>query len=145
MADPRLANIHRIGTNYEKRETFKIDNADIVFDATQPGGSAVVGRAVTKSGNGIVRLAGDGQSVDGQLYNVEADGACGVIVQGVVTFGAGTAAAITAGSAIVGALLGGARGYIRNVAPATLAEVAVAKHSINDASVSTAVEVELQG
>lgn len=143
MADPRLAAITHVGTSYERRETYKIDGVDIVFDATQPNGSAVCGRAVTMSADQTVRLAGDAQMVKGQLVSVESDGTCTVIVEGRVKLPGGTAATLTAGSKIVGALLVAARGYIRNVAPATLAEVAVAAHTINDASVSTAVEVDL--
>jgi hypothetical protein len=63
----------------------------------------------------------------------------------VVELPAGTAATVTAGSSIVGALNGGNRGYIRNAAPATLAEVAVAAHIIESAADPTKVQVQLAG
>ena len=47
------------------------------------------------------------------------------------------------GTKIVGDLLVAAEGYIRSVASATVAEVAVARGQITDASTTTAVEVIL--
>ncbi len=143
MTDVRTTNTRNIGTLPDHNFTYLIDGADIVFDAAQPNGSAVVGRAVMLSGNRTVRLTADALAVLGRLESVEADGTCAVKEIGTVELPAGTAAAITAGSRIVGALLVAARGYIRNVAPATLAEVAVARHTIQDAATSTAVLVSL--
>jgi hypothetical protein len=143
MADPRLANVDRQGVDPKKVRTYKIDNSDIVY-SNVPGGSAVVGRAVLISGNGVVRLAGAGTAVHGLLVQVEPDGACTVQVGGVVDLPKGDGT-IAAGAKIVGDVRTAARGYIRAVAAATLAEVAVASHFVNDASDADNVEVELCG
>ena len=144
MADPRSATTNRLGTEPKRSLTFKIDGTDITYDATVAGGSAVIGRAVMVSGNGIVRLAGAGTSVKGKLILVEPDGYCHVQTEGVVDLPKGDAA-ITVGSKIVGDVRTAARGYIRSVAAATLAEVAVAAHAVLDVSNSDAIEVELVG
>lgn len=144
MPDPRLVT-HRLGTEYQRRLTYKADGVDIVYDETQPGGSAVVGRAVMLSGNGIVRLTADASPVLGKLIAVEPGNFCTVQVGGNCDLPQGTGAAAVAGSKIVGALLTAARGYIRLAAAATLAEVAVADHVVDDATTSTAIEVNLHG
>jgi len=143
MADPR---------NYTKRtgvapevHTYQIDSATLVYDALSGGGHARAGDiAVTLSGNGIVAACADADDVLGNLLKIESDGMCAVLVDGVTTLPAGLAATVTAGSKIVGALgAAAAKGYIRNAAYATLAEVAKARGRILDASVATAVEVDL--
>ncbi len=141
MADPRQVT-DRMGIDLVV-ETFKYDSS-IVYDSTKSGGSASAGLAVTINGNGQVGLVADAEGIHGKLLSVEDDGFCSVAVNGVVDLPAGNAVTVTAKSRIVGALgPASAKGYIRNVAPATLAEVAVARHSILDASVTTAVEVQL--
>jgi hypothetical protein len=139
MSDPRKT------TDYEGidflAETFAFDSS-IIYDITKAGGSVHVGLAVTMTGNRQVGLVDDAQAVLGKLLTVDQDGFCTVQTEGGCTLPGGTAAALTAGSKIVGALLGAAKGYIRNAA-ATLAEEAVADNEIRDASVSTAVKVML--
>jgi len=142
MADPRSTSTHRLGTNPKRILTYKIDGADITYDATQPYGSAVAGRAVMLSGNGIVRLTGSGTSVLGKLLHVEKDGYCAVQTEGVVDLPKGDGA-IAADAQIVGDVRTAARGYVRSVAPATLAEVAVAGHKVINAADAEAVEIEL--
>lgn len=151
MPDPRNTT-HRIGTEYQRRLTFRADNSDITYDPTLAGGSAVVGRAVTISGNGIVRLAGAGDPVLGKLALVEAaqSGApwCTVVVGGTIDLPKGDGA-IAAGNRVIGEVLTGAtpttRGHIRGVVAATAADVAAGAHRVFDASVTTAVEVNLEG
>jgi hypothetical protein len=141
MADPRKASTSRVGTEPKRQLTFKADGTDIVYDATQPNGSAVVGRAVMISGNGIVRLTADASPVDGKLLAVEPDGYCAVQTAGVVELpSSGT---VTVGTKVVGALSGGTRGYIRSQAAATLAEVAVARQTVYDVSDAANVAVAL--
>lgn len=143
MADPRKTNTNRIGTSPDHNYTWLADGTDIVYDATQPNGSAVVGRAVMVVTGKTIRLTADATPVLGRLESVEPDGYCAVKEIGTVQLPGGTSATLTAGSKIVGALLATARGYIRAAAPAVLAEVAVARHTITDATTTTAVEVEL--
>lgn len=149
MGDPRVANTNRIGTGQDAR-TYKADGTDIVFDATQPGGSAVVGRAVMLSGNGIIRLTGAGSPVMGKLAKVEWDGYCTVIDEGVVTLPKGDGT-IAVGQKIVGDTLSAARGYIRGTAATTGSYVqGTATDALNgsgevmDVSDPTAIEVELE-
>lgn len=142
MADIRLTTIDRLGTEPKRTLTFQIDNSDITFDATLPGGSSVVGRAVMLSANNVVRLAGAASPVLGKLIQVHADGACAVQTMGTVDLPKGDGAC-TAGSKVVGDVRTAARGYVRSVAAATLAEVAVANHHVIDASDAEAVELTL--
>jgi hypothetical protein len=141
MSDPRKI-VDNEGIGF-RAETFKFDSS-IVYDITKKGGSvqAENGLAVTTNGNGQVGLVGDAERVLGKLIGTEQDGFCTVQIEGGCTLPGGTGAALTAGSRIVGALLAGAKGYIRNAA-ATDAEEAVSAHEIFDASVSTAVKVNL--
>lgn len=147
MADPRKAvDFEGIG---DKTATFKFDST-IVFDNTQKGGAAVVGKAVTETGNSQVGLAGDGDRITGILRVVEKDGFCSVQFAGGCALPAGSGATVTNGSRIVGALGpgGGAdKGYIRNAVSGTAlvdGEDAKAAHEILDASVATAVKVMLK-
>jgi hypothetical protein len=118
-------------------------DGSIVYDATKPGGSVSVGLAVKTTGHRTVGLTTDGSEVTGKLVLVEDDGFCTVQVEGGTNLPGGTAATLTPGSRIVGAALGGAPGYIRSVAAATLAEVAVARHRIMESATTTAVKVML--
>ena len=124
--------------------TFLIDNSTIVYDATQAGGSASVGLAVNLSTHKTVRLVSDAEPVLGRLELVEADNKATVRVSGFMKLPGGASATLTAGSRIVGALgAASAKGYIRSVAAATLAEVAVSNGRIIDSSTTTAVVVKL--
>lgn len=140
MADPRSATTSRIGVDPDGR-TYKADGVDIVYDGTKADGSVSAGLAVMISANGTVRLTADGSRVLGKLLKVSDDGFCSVQIGGVVTLpSSGT---ITPGTAIVGALNSAARGYVRSVVPATLADVAAGNHIVNDASDAANVEIEL--
>jgi len=124
MADPRQRVKYRhIGVI---RVTFKYD-ASIVYDNTKKGGSVSTGLAVTLTANDVVGLVADGQLVVGRLDMVRADGICEVQVGGATIFLPGTAATVSVGSRIVGALLVAAKGYVRQQAVAVLAEVAVGR------------------
>lgn len=124
MADPR----QRVKYRHIDviRVAFKYD-ASISYDNTKKGGSTSTGLAVTLTANDTVGLVADGQLVVGRLDMVRADGICEVQVCGVAIFLPGTAATVTAGSRIVGALLVAAKGYVRQQAVAVLAEVAIGR------------------
>lgn len=141
MADPRKI-VDNEGIGF-RAETYKFDSS-IVYDITKKGGSAQAeaGLAVTINGNGQVGLVADAERVLGKLIGTEQDGFCTVQIEGGCTLPGGTGATLTPGSKIVGALLGAAKGYIRTAA-ASAAEDAVSAHEIFDASVSTAVKVNL--
>jgi len=142
MADPRKTVDHsEIDPLYV---TFAIDDVTITYDATKVGGSTQVGLAVNLSASDTIQLVGDGEAILGALVLVEPDGMGTVQVGGVATFKGGDGATLTPGSKIVGDLgAAAAEGYIRSVAAATLAEVAVARGMILDPSVTTAVQVLL--
>ena len=150
MADPRHFSGYR-GIGYETAtfwaDDFGAGGATIIYDATQPGGSAQVGLAVklvsVASGKAEIDLTTDASSVLGRLERVEADGACTVQIAGAMELPAGASATLTLGGKIVGDLDTAAEGYIRSAAPATLAEVAVAVGRILDNSNPAAVEVYL--
>ena len=149
MSDPR--NTVKFKGARSERETFIIDNSTITYDATKVGGSAVVGRAVTLSGNGTVALAADGDSILGRLEQVYVDLKAVVTTDGYVELPAGQSATVTAGKKIVGALgASSAKGFIRNVVSAGASpsqtevnEIAAARHTIIDAATTTAVVVLL--
>lgn len=123
MSDPRaILAFDGIDDNYT---TYAYDSS-IVYDATKPDGSASAGLAVTMTAAQTVGLAADAQGVVGRLTLVENDGKCSVQTEGYCKLPGGTSATLTVGSKIVGALNGGNKGYIRSMAPATLAEVAAA-------------------
>jgi hypothetical protein len=125
-------------------ETFKIDDSTITYDATQEGGSAAVGKGVTLSGNDTVALVGDGEKVEGMLLHVESDGVAAVVTEGVVELPGGAGASLTRGKKIVGDLgPSSAKGYIREVATATAAELGVARGSIRNTADTAAVVVKL--
>lgn len=126
------------------RHTYIIDNSTITYDATKAGGSAMVGLAVNLSASKTVRLVSDAEPVLGVLVSVEPDLMATVQVGSVCTFKGGESATLTPGSKIVGALqAAAAKGYVRSVAAATLAEVAVATGAILDAATATAVKVRM--
>lgn len=144
MADPRNA-VSLIGIGYEA-ETFLIDNSTITYSATVTGGSASVGLAVTFSADDTVALTADGNAVVGKLVKVEADNKAVVQTGGYLTLPGGASASLTRGKKIVGALgAASAKGYIREVATATAAELGVARGFITNAGTTTAVVVRLEG
>ncbi|MCI0489380.1 MAG: hypothetical protein L0229_22535 [Blastocatellia bacterium] len=142
MADPRKTVLN---TDVEgPTRTYKIDNSTIVYDKTKTGGSAQVGFAVTFSADDVVKLTEDGEAVVGRLELVEADNFCVVRVNGPVSLPGGDSATLTLGKKIVGDLgVAGAKGYIREVATATAAELGVARGRIVNNNDTAAVVVEL--
>lgn len=144
MADPRNAiDFEGIGI---LTATYKIDNSTIVYDATKAGGAAttMLNKAVTLSAAGTVALAADGDAVEGKLLLVESDNKCTVQVGGYTTFPGGDSASLTLGKKFVGALgAAAAKGYIREVATGTAAELGKCRGRIVDAGTTTAVMVDL--
>jgi hypothetical protein len=142
MANPRKKILHE-GVN-QLFETFLIDNSTITYDSTKDGGSSQVGLAVSFSANDTVKLSEDGNFVLGKLVAVESDGTCTVQTKGGCTLPAGNAATVTAGSTIVGALgAASAKGYVRNTASGTAAELVAQNGRIYDASTTTALDIML--
>jgi hypothetical protein len=130
LANPRnVVDFTDIGAG---RETYKIDNSTITYDAAEDGGSAQVGLAVQLSADGTVALVDNAVRVLGKLIKVEADNKGTVQTKGYTKFPAGTSATLTIGAGIMGDLLVSARGYIQFANPATAAEVAVARGVIID-------------
>lgn len=149
MADPRLsASIVGVDAVFA---TFKIDDSTITYSASYAGGSAQVGLAVNLSDDQTVQLVGDAEPVLGKLIKVEADNMATVQIGGGCTLPGGTSATLTHGKRIVGDLLVAAEGYIREVGDPTtvdptlaqMQEMLAARHTIIDASTTTAVEVML--
>jgi hypothetical protein len=142
MANPR--NTVEYTGIAQRRVTHLVNDVLLAYNKLMPGGSLYVGRAVRFNANKSIGLSADGQPVHGRLEVVEGDGKAVITSKGFAEFPGGNAAALTPGSKIVGALDAGAvGGCIRNVAAATLAEVAVANHAIVDASDPTKVMVEM--
>lgn len=124
----------------------KIDGVTIVFDATKVNGAdpTMIGKAVTLSAADTVALCADGDHVYGKLLSVEPDGFCTVQRWGMAELPGGASAALTLGKMIVGALgAASAKGYIREVATATAAELGKMRGTIINAAVTTAVVVDL--
>lgn len=142
MADPRKT--VKYAGMMSKEATFAIDNDTITYSATQNNGSASVGLAVTLSAANTVALAADGEFVLGKLIKVDADNYATVQVEGYVELSGGNGATLTRGKAIVGALnASNAKGYIREVATGTAAELGRQRGFIQDAGTTTAVVVKL--
>lgn len=140
MADPRaVAELEGIRT---WRFTRPYDNSTITYDVTKANGSSQVGLAVTINSSEQAKLTEDGEWVAGKLIKVEADGMC-VIERGFVTLPSGASASLTNGKAIVGDLDTAAKGYIREVATATAAELGVMDGRIIDPTDTAAVLVYL--
>lgn len=115
--------------------TFKIDGVTITYDRTKPNGIGVAagtGPMVMLSANDTVALTNDGAAVLGKLIKVESDNFATVQEDGYITAPKGDSSIGTAtrGRKIVGATRAAARGYVRDVDPATPAEYAVAKGEI---------------
>lgn len=142
MADPRNAVSHE--GNKAHYETYKADGVTITYDATQTGGSAAVGLAVTESADDTVALTADGDEVRGKVISVESDGKVNVQDGGYMTLPGGASASLTRGKKIVGALgASSAKGYIREVATGTAAELGKARGSIINPSDTANVVVDL--
>jgi len=141
MADPR--NTVKLEGIREERATYLIDGVTITFSATAVRGSAAVDKAVTLSADKTVALAADGEFVLGKLIAVESDGKAIVADEGYVTLPAGTGASVTLGKKIVGALLSSAKGYVREVATATAAELGVCRGAIIENDTTTALVIKL--
>jgi hypothetical protein len=144
MADPRNAvDFEGIGI---LTATYKIDNSTIVYDATKPNGAAttMIGKAVALSADDTVRLAEDGDAIEGKLLLVESDDKCTVQVGGYTDLPGGASATLTRGSAIVGALgASSAKGHIRSAASGTAAELIKCRGRIIRNATTTAVVVHL--
>jgi len=142
MANPRKI-VSNDGVDFGSA-TYQIDASTITYLATATGGSASVGLAVTLSADDTVALAADGDAIEGKLLTVEADGICTVQVDGYCTFPGGSAATLTRGVNIVGALgAASAKGYIRAAASGTAAELIKCRGRIINNGVTTAVTVDL--
>jgi hypothetical protein len=140
MADPRaIAELEGIRT---WRFTRPIDDDTITYDADEENGSAQVGLAVTINSSEQAALTADATWVAGKLVKVESDGFA-VIERGFVTLPAGAGASLTNGKAIVGDLDTAAKGYIREVATGTAAELGVQDGRIIDPTDTAAVLVYL--
>jgi len=143
MANPRnVTDTEGIDAVYA---TFAIDNSTIVYDGTKVGGAAttMLNKAVTFSAASTVALAADGDAIVGRLDLVEADNKCSVQVGGYTNLPGGTGATLTRGFKFVGALLSSAKGYIREVASATAAELNKGRGQIVDATDTAAVKILL--
>ena len=141
MADPRLGvGYAEIGAKFA---SFKIDNSTITYDATQAGGSAQVGLAVTVSAADTVALVADAGAIVGKLIKVESDNIATVQIAGGMVLAAGTGASLTLGKKLVGDLLIAAKGYVREVNTGVPAELGVARGMILDGGTTTAVEIYL--
>jgi hypothetical protein len=126
--------------------TFKTDNSTIVYDSTKAGGAAttMIGKAVSLSADDTVQLASDGEAIVGKLLKVEADNKASVQVGGFMKLPGGASASLTRGLKVVGALgAASAKGYIREVASATAAEINKGRGMIIDNGDATAVTVRL--
>ena len=142
MADPR--NTVSYTRNQAQDETYIIDASTITFDVTKVNGSAQVGLAVTLSGNNTIKLTEDGEFVLGKLMKVEGDGKAAVQESGFMTLPGGASASLTRGKGVVGALgASSAKGYIREVATATAAELGRQRGYIQDVSDTANVLVKL--
>lgn len=141
MADPRATLLH-VQDAEGRTETFTIDGVSITYSATQTGGSAAVGKAVTLVA-GVLELAADGEAILGKLLKVEPDNTALVQISGFMTLPGGTGATLTQGARIVGDLLVAAEGYIQAAASGTAAHHVVSRGFIVDASDTAAVVVYL--
>jgi hypothetical protein len=126
MANPR--NKVEYDDQHFVSDKFKYDSTIVFNAAANDGNSAQVGLAVTLVADDTVGLAADGNLVLGKLIIVEGDGKCGVQIGGHMYLPRGTAATVTRGEKIVGALgPTSAKGYIRAVATGTAAELGHAR------------------
>lgn len=122
----------------EQRVTVEIDNSTITYEKDESQGTSYAGRAVTMAANKTIALADDGEAVVGRLITVQVDNKATMQFGGFMSLPKGQGATLTLGGPIVGALgAGGAKGYVRDVDTAVVAELAAAKGSIIDTSGTT--------
>lgn len=127
MTNPRDA-ISLLGIR-PLRVTLTIDNSTITASATEDGGSAAVGKAVTFSADNTVQLVAANELVLGKLISVNVasgDLRCVVQVGGFMELPKGTNYSGAPGDRIIGDVLVAAEGYVKHVADAatpTAAEV----------------------
>lgn len=146
MPDPRLlVGFEGIDGAYA---SFKYDGTTIIADLTQPGNvqAVALNKSVSLSAAATVQLAADADGIVGKIIGADPTGVageafCTVQVEGFCSLGGGTAATLTLGTHIVGALLVAARGYIRSVNTAVAAEIGKQSAVIIDASDTTNVVV----
>ena len=143
MANPRNTTDFEGLRNPADEVTMLIDNSTITYDANEEGGSAQVGLAVSLSAARTLQLAGDGEAVIGKLWQVEKDLKARVQVKGFMALPAGAGATLTRGFKVVGDLDTAARGYIREAASGTAAELNKGRGMIIDAADTAAVWVLL--
>jgi hypothetical protein len=142
MADPRLTD--QYDEIQAESVTAIVDGTSLVYDSTKNNGCVGAGLAVKLTAASTVGLTTDASHVNGKLVRVEWDGYCNVQVEGYVKLPGGLTATLTHGSKIVGATgVAAAQGYVRVAAPATLAEVAVARGMIVDNSDPTNCVIRL--
>lgn len=140
MANPRLT------TDFSEIDNLQVTHAhdsSIVYSATTANGSAQVGLAVRLTADKVVGLTQDATPVYGKLINVDSDGYCTVQVRGFCELPGGASATFTLGGHIVGDLSTAAEGYIRGMAAATLAEVAVGRGRVIDDTTLASILVDL--
>jgi hypothetical protein len=143
MADPRKTTAFD-GIGF-RAETFSADNSTIVWSNVVGGAAAtMLNKAVTLSSARTVALCADGDAITGKLILVEPDGKCVVQTEGYCDLPGGSAASLTLDKHFVGALgAASAKGYIREVATGTAAELGKQRGQIIDAADTTAVIVKL--
>jgi hypothetical protein len=140
MVTPRdVARFDGIGY---KAVTMPVDSS-IVYDETEPNGSAQVGLAAALTGNNIAGLAADGAAIKGRIERVEWDGFATIQIEGYVRLPGVTAATLTRGTKIVGAAGATGNGYIRTANSAVAAELSKGIGDIQDVSDATNVLVRL--
>lgn len=125
--------------------TYSIDNSTIAYDSTKARGAAttMLDKAVSLSAAKTVQLASDGEAVIGKLIKVEADNFATIQDRGYMEFPGGSGATLTRGKKIVGALgAASAKGYIREVATGTAAELGLQNGEIIDSGTASATLVK---
>ena len=136
-------NVSNIGTGGVYR-TYKIDNSTITYDATETGGSASIGLAVTFSAADTVALVAAKGMVIGKLIKVEADNKATVQTDGTMELPGGDSATLTLGTPICGALgVSSAKGYIQTATKSDTDMMQAARGRIENAGTATAVVVTL--
>lgn len=140
MSDPRDV-LDYTGINPEL-VTYMVDTSAIPYDPTHPQGTEHAGKAVRIFADNTIGLTASQTPVLGKLILVERDGKATVQTGGYCTlprYAAGDAKTIP-NAKIVG---GDTLGTVVGVAPATLAEVAVAAHMVVRREGSADVTVRL--
>lgn len=125
MANPRNIVDFEGLRNPADEVTMIADGVTIVYSAVARGATAaMLDKAVSLSADKTVQLASDGEAIVGKLLHVEPDGKCLVQVKGFMQLPGGEGATLTRGFKIVGDLgASSAKGYVREVASGTAAEI----------------------